>query len=145
MKEYPKSLYAKGWSDLSAHRIVKDAAEEDAARADGFKHMSEFPHPDTAAITHAGGGGGGISLGAAGGGTGAAGGASASGGSAGHGGTTGNAVGGWGGASSPEIPVNWRALSAADLKALAVALGAEAKGLSKAEAIEFIAGKEPAA
>ena len=39
--EYPKQLYRKGWDDLSDSVVVNDAAEEEAARADGFKMLSE--------------------------------------------------------------------------------------------------------
>ena len=39
--EYPKQLYRQGWDDLSDSVVVNDAAEEEAARADGFKMLSE--------------------------------------------------------------------------------------------------------
>jgi hypothetical protein len=45
-KDYPRSLYLNGWLDLSAERIVNSAAEEEAARAEGYKTLPEFPHPD---------------------------------------------------------------------------------------------------
>lgn len=39
--EYPKILYgAGGWDDLSDHRIVMNAVEEDAARSDGYAELS---------------------------------------------------------------------------------------------------------
>lgn len=40
--EYPKSLYLRGWDDLSAERVVKDAAEEADARAAGYRMLSEL-------------------------------------------------------------------------------------------------------
>lgn len=46
MSDYPRSLYMHGWSDLSAHRIVRSAEEEVVARAEGWKTLTEFPHPD---------------------------------------------------------------------------------------------------
>ena len=39
--EYPKQLYRKGWEDLSDSVVVENDDEEDAARADGFKMLSE--------------------------------------------------------------------------------------------------------
>lgn len=39
--EYPKSLYAKGWDDLSATVIVNSKEEEDAARAEGYKGLAD--------------------------------------------------------------------------------------------------------
>ena len=39
--EYPKQLYRKGWDDLSDSVVVENEAEEDAARAEGFKMLSE--------------------------------------------------------------------------------------------------------
>ena len=39
--EYPKQLYRKGWDDLSDSVVVENDDEEDAARADGFKMLSE--------------------------------------------------------------------------------------------------------
>ena len=44
--EYPKALYLRGWEDLSAYRRVLNAAEEDAARIEGWKTLPEFAHPD---------------------------------------------------------------------------------------------------
>lgn len=41
MNEYPKQLYRSGWEDLSDSVAVNDAAEEEAARADGFKMLDE--------------------------------------------------------------------------------------------------------
>lgn len=40
-KEYPKQLYRKGWDDLSDSVVVENDDEEDAARAEGFKMLSE--------------------------------------------------------------------------------------------------------
>ncbi len=39
--EYPKQLYRKGWDDLSDSVVVENEDEEEAARADGFKMLSE--------------------------------------------------------------------------------------------------------
>ena len=39
--EYPKQLYRKGWDDLTDTIVANDEAEEEAARADGFKMLSE--------------------------------------------------------------------------------------------------------
>ena len=39
--EYPKQLYRKGWDDLSESVVVENDDEEDAARAEGFKMLSE--------------------------------------------------------------------------------------------------------
>lgn len=39
--EYPKQLYRKGWDDLSDSVVVENEAEEEAARAEGFKMLSE--------------------------------------------------------------------------------------------------------
>lgn len=44
--EYPKAMYRDGWENLSSYRAVKDAKEEEAARAEGYKTLPEFPHPD---------------------------------------------------------------------------------------------------
>lgn len=46
--EYPKGLYLRGWEDLDAFVIVKDAEEEAAARAKGYRHINE-PAPVDAA------------------------------------------------------------------------------------------------
>ena len=39
--EYPKQLYRKGWDDLSDSVVVENDDEEEAARAEGFKMLSE--------------------------------------------------------------------------------------------------------
>ena len=39
--EYPKQLYRQGWDDLSDSVVVENDDEEDAARAEGFKMLSE--------------------------------------------------------------------------------------------------------
>ncbi len=39
--EYPKQLYRKGWEDLTDTIVANDEAEEEAARAEGFKMLSE--------------------------------------------------------------------------------------------------------
>ena len=39
--EYPKALYLRGWDDLDACVTVKDRAEEDAARAEGYRTLLE--------------------------------------------------------------------------------------------------------
>jgi hypothetical protein len=39
--EYPKSLYGKGWDNLSDEVIVNSAAEEKASRAKGYKSLAE--------------------------------------------------------------------------------------------------------
>lgn len=45
--EYPKQLYRKGWDDLSDSVVVENEDEEDAARADGFKMLSEEDGEET--------------------------------------------------------------------------------------------------
>lgn len=39
--EYPKQLYRQGWEDLTDTIVANDEAEEEAARADGFKMLSK--------------------------------------------------------------------------------------------------------
>ena len=39
--EYSKQLYRKGWDDLSDSVVVENEDDEDAARAEGFKMLSE--------------------------------------------------------------------------------------------------------
>ena len=39
--EYPKALYLRGWDDLDACVTVKDRAEEDAARLEGYRTLLE--------------------------------------------------------------------------------------------------------
>lgn len=39
--EYPKSLYSKGWEDLSATVVVNSKEEEDAARKEGYKGLAD--------------------------------------------------------------------------------------------------------
>lgn len=41
MIDYPKALYLRGWADLGAMVTVQDAAGEAAARADGYRMLSE--------------------------------------------------------------------------------------------------------
>lgn len=41
--EYPKSLYLRGWDDLSAHVIVADAEAEAEARKAGYRMLSDVP------------------------------------------------------------------------------------------------------
>ena len=41
MIEYPKQLYLHGWDDLSATVIVEDAEQEDEARKQGYKMLSD--------------------------------------------------------------------------------------------------------
>lgn len=43
--EYPKSLYLRGWDDLSATVVVHDAAAEAEARAAGYRMLSDPPEP----------------------------------------------------------------------------------------------------
>ena len=43
MTEYPKSLYLKGWEDLSLHVIVNSPEEEEAARKEGYRSLGEGP------------------------------------------------------------------------------------------------------
>jgi len=43
--EYPKSLYLRGWADLSATVVVENAAEEAEARAAGYRMLSDPPEP----------------------------------------------------------------------------------------------------
>lgn len=42
MNIYPRSLYLRGWEDLSAEVVVRSADEEAAARAKGYKRLPEF-------------------------------------------------------------------------------------------------------
>lgn len=44
--EYPKALYLDGWHNLASYRRVASAEEEGAARAEGYKTLPEWPHPD---------------------------------------------------------------------------------------------------
>ena len=48
-QEYPKSLYLRGWDDLSAHVIVQDGAAETEARKAGYRMLTDPPAlaPDT--------------------------------------------------------------------------------------------------
>ena len=39
--EYPKQLYRQGWEDLTDTIVANDEVEEEAARAEGFKMLSE--------------------------------------------------------------------------------------------------------
>lgn len=41
MNEYPKMLYRAGWDDLSQNVVVNDAEEEEKARSEGFKNLSD--------------------------------------------------------------------------------------------------------
>lgn len=43
MQEYPKALYLRGWDDLNASVTVRDRAEEDAARAQGYRMLTDPP------------------------------------------------------------------------------------------------------
>ena len=45
MVEYPKSLYLKGWEDLSKHVIVNSPDEEEKARKNGYKSLNEDVAP----------------------------------------------------------------------------------------------------
>lgn len=45
--EYPKQLYRQGWDDLSDSVVVENDDEEDAARAEGFKMLSEEEGKET--------------------------------------------------------------------------------------------------
>lgn len=47
--EFPKQLYRKGWEDLSDTIVVNSSEEEDAARKDGFKMLSEPAKAEKAA------------------------------------------------------------------------------------------------
>lgn len=47
--EFPKSLYLRGWSDLSATVVVHDAAAEAEARAAGYRMLSD-PEPVANAV-----------------------------------------------------------------------------------------------
>ena len=40
-QEYPKSLYAEGWKDLSKSVVVNDEKEETEARKNGFCGLNE--------------------------------------------------------------------------------------------------------
>lgn len=44
---YPRSLYLHGWTDLLAEVVVNDEVEEQKRRDQGYKRLTEFPHPDT--------------------------------------------------------------------------------------------------
>ena len=39
--EYPKALYLRGWDDLDACVTVQNAEQEEAARAEGYRGLSE--------------------------------------------------------------------------------------------------------
>lgn len=39
--EFPKALYLRGWDDLDAYVTVQNAAEEAAARAEGYRGINE--------------------------------------------------------------------------------------------------------
>lgn len=39
--EFPKALYLRGWDDLDACLVVRNAAEEADARAKGYRMLSE--------------------------------------------------------------------------------------------------------
>lgn len=39
--EYPKALYLRGWAALDACVVVTTAAEEQHARTQGYRHLSE--------------------------------------------------------------------------------------------------------
>jgi len=39
--EYPKALYLRGWDDLAACFTVQDAAQEQDARAEGYRSLAE--------------------------------------------------------------------------------------------------------
>ena len=39
--EYPKSLYSKGWEDLSATVVVHSEEEEAEARKNGYKGLAD--------------------------------------------------------------------------------------------------------
>ena len=41
--DYPRSLYLKGWEDLSLTVIVNSEEEELAARANGYRNLKETP------------------------------------------------------------------------------------------------------
>ena len=51
--EYPKALYLDGWTNLGSYRRVRTAEEEAAARAEGFKTLTEWPPPDAAVVPEA--------------------------------------------------------------------------------------------
>lgn len=53
--EYPKSLYLRGWADLSATVVVHDAAAEAEARAAGYRMLSDPPDQPEPAETVAAG------------------------------------------------------------------------------------------
>jgi hypothetical protein len=40
-REYPKALYLRGWDDLDACVTVYDREQEAAARAEGYRMLSE--------------------------------------------------------------------------------------------------------
>ncbi len=42
MQIYPRSLYLRGWADLSAEVVVRSAEEEAEMRAKGYKRLPEF-------------------------------------------------------------------------------------------------------
>lgn len=39
--EYPKALYLRGWAALDACVVVTTSAEEQHARAQGYRHLAE--------------------------------------------------------------------------------------------------------
>lgn len=43
--EFPKSLYLRGWADLSATVVVHDAAAEAEAREAGYRMLSDPEDP----------------------------------------------------------------------------------------------------
>jgi hypothetical protein len=47
--EYPKALYLRGWDDLDACVTVHSVEQEEEARADGYRMLSE-PVADFAAL-----------------------------------------------------------------------------------------------
>lgn len=42
-QRYPMALYLRGWDDLNAMVTVHSSEEEEAARADGYRHLAEDP------------------------------------------------------------------------------------------------------
>lgn len=46
--EYPKALYLDGWSNLGSYKAARSEEGEAALRAEGYKTLPEFPHPDNA-------------------------------------------------------------------------------------------------
>ncbi len=45
-RDYPRSLYLKGWEDLSLEKVAHSPEDEERLRARGYKKLTEFAHAD---------------------------------------------------------------------------------------------------